>query len=50
MASTQTQKKRTYQVLGMALAEEKRLGLLTEEEFSQRHRELLEDIFGRDSK
>ena len=40
-------KQRTYQVLATALLEEKRVGLLTEAEFTQRHKELIEDIFGK---
>jgi hypothetical protein len=44
--TTDPAKLRTYQVLGTALAEEKRVGLLTEEEFTRRHRELYDDIFG----
>lgn len=38
-------KKRTYQVLATALVEERRIGLITKEEFTKRHRELLADIF-----
>lgn len=44
--TTYAQKQRTYQVLALALAEEKRLGLLTEAQFDLRHKEMMEEIFG----
>lgn len=46
MAQTYAAKKRSYQVLAHALAEEKRLGLLSDEEFDKRHEELMRQIFG----
>jgi len=44
--TTYAAKLRTYQVLALALVEEKRLGLLAEAEFDARHRELTDTIFG----
>lgn len=47
-STTAPAKLRVYQVQAMALAEEKRIGLLTEEEFTARHRELYDTIFSKE--
>lgn len=47
MTESQRVRLRTYQVAAMALLEERKLGLLTEDEFSKRHKELWEQAMGR---
>lgn len=52
MAKTETKaaKMRQYAVQGVALIEEKRLGLLTDDEFDKRARELWEMAVGKGDK
>ena len=44
--TTDPAKLRSYQIEGHALIEEKRIGLISEEEFTARHRELYDRLFG----
>lgn len=39
---------RTYQVLMVALLEEKKIGLLTQEEFDRRHKEIIHSCYHED--
>lgn len=43
---TQQEADRSYRVLMHALLEEKRLKLITKEEFDKRHREIFKDCYG----
>jgi len=50
MAETKESKRRTFQVLATALLEEKRIGLLTQDEFEKKLSDLYEVAYGTTTK